>query len=238
MSGWRRGLVGAALAGVALSAVPASSQPPAGGAPVRPPNVVLFVADDQGWGDLGVNGNHNVRTPHIDRLAAGGASFERFFVSPVCPPTRAELLTGRYHPRSGVYGTSAGGERMDLDETTLADAFRRAGYATGAFGKWHNGGQPPYHPLGRGFDEFYGFASGHWGHYFSPPLDHDGRQVRGSGYVADDFTDKAVAFIERHRDSPFLVLLAFNTPHSPMQVPDRWWARFARHPIRVQNNVS
>jgi len=228
----RRGAVlGVVLAGVSLSAVPASPQPTGVGAAARPPNVVLFVADDQGWGDLGVSGNANVRTPHIDRLAARGASFERFFVSPVCSPTRAELLTGRYHPRSGVYGTSAGGERMDLDETTLADAFRRAGYATGTFGKWHNGTQPPYHPLARGFDEFYGFTSGHWGHYFSPPLDHDGRRVRGDGYVADDFTDKAVAFIERHRDAPFLVLLAFNTPHSPMQVPDRWWARFAAHPV-------
>ena len=195
-------------------------------APDSRPNVVLFLADDQGWGDLSVHGNRNVRTPNLDALAREGASFTRFFVSPVCSPTRAELLTGRYHPRSGVYATSRGGERLDLDETTIAQIFDAAGYATAAFGKWHNGSQPPYHPNARGFDEFYGFTSGHWGNYFDPPLDHNGRVVRGNGYVTDDFTDRAIRFVEDHRTEPFFVWVAYNTPHSPMQVPDRWWARF------------
>lgn len=190
------------------------------------PNVVLFLADDQGWGDLSIHGNTNVRTPNLDSLAREGASFTHFFVSPVCSPTRAELLTGRYHPRSGVYATSRGGERLDLDETTIARSFDAAGYATAAFGKWHNGSQPPYHPNARGFDEFYGFTSGHWGNYFDPPLDHNGRVVRGQGYVTDDFTDRAIRFIEDHRSEPFFLWVAYNTPHSPMQVPDRWWARF------------
>ena len=196
-----------------------------------PPSIVIFLADDQGWGDLGVTGNTNVNTPNIDGLARVGATFTHFYVSPVCSPTRAELLTGRYHPRSGVYATSTGGERMDLDETTLAEVFQAAGYATAVFGKWHNGSQPPYHPNARGFDEFYGFTSGHWGHYFSPPLEHNGRIVRGNGYVTDDFTDRAIRFIEDHRDRPFLVYLAYNTPHSPMQVPDRWWTAIADDPI-------
>lgn len=195
------------------------------------PNVVLFLADDQGWGDLSIHGNTNVRTPNIDALARGGAAFHHFFVSPVCSPTRAELLTGRYHVRSGVHATSRGGERMDLDETTIAEVFRDAGYATAAFGKWHNGSQPPYHPNARGFDEFYGFTSGHWGNYFDPPLDHNGRIVRGNGYVTDDFTDRAIRFIEDHRAEPFFVWVAYNTPHSPMQVPDRWWSRLAADPI-------
>lgn len=194
--------------------------------PVPRPNVVLFLADDQGWGDLSVHGNTNVRTPNLDTLAREGVSFTRFFVSPVCSPTRAELLTGRYHVRSGVHATSRGGERMDLDETTIAEVFRDAGYATAAFGKWHNGTQPPYHPNARGFDEFYGFTSGHWGNYFDPPLDHNGRVVRGNGYVTDDFTDRAIRFVEDHRTEPFFVWVAYNTPHSPMQVPDRWWVRF------------
>lgn len=209
----------------ALTAACAASEPP------PQPNVILFLADDQGWGDLGVNGNTNVRTPNIDALAQGGATFRHFFVGPVCSPTRAELLTGRYHVRSGVYGTSRGGERMDLDETTIAEIFRAAGYATAAFGKWHNGTQPPYHPNARGFDEFYGFTSGHWGNYFDPPLDHNGHVVRGSGYVTDDFTERAIRFIEDHRDRPFFVWVAYNTPHSPMQVPDRWWTRLADDPI-------
>ncbi|SVC36889.1 uncharacterized protein METZ01_LOCUS289743, partial [marine metagenome] len=100
------------------------------------PNVVVFLTDDQGWGDLSLNGNVDLSTPNVDSLAEDGASFDRFYVCPVCSPTRAEFLTGRYHPRGGVYSTSAGGERLDLDETTIADLFKSAGYRTGAFGKW------------------------------------------------------------------------------------------------------
>src|SRR5210317_1959102 len=92
------------------------------------PNVVVILTDDQGWGDLSLNGNKNLSTPSIDSLAREGASFESFYVCPVCSPTRAEFLTGRYHPRSGVFSTSAGGERMDLDEVTIADTFKNAGY--------------------------------------------------------------------------------------------------------------
>ncbi len=189
------------------------------------PNVVVFLADDQGWGDLSVHGNTNVQTPYVDALARDGALFERFYVCPVCSPTRAEFLTGRYHPRGGVRGVSTGGERLDLGVRTVADVFHAAGYATGLFGKWHNGSQYPYHPNARGFDEFYGFTSGHWGDYFSPPLEHNGRLVRGQGYVADDFTDHALDFIARRRGRPFFCYVAFNTPHSPMQVPDPWFDR-------------
>jgi arylsulfatase A-like enzyme len=198
------------------------------------PNVVVILSDDQGWGDLSVNGNANLSTPHIDSLARDGAMFDHFFVCPVCSPTRAEFLTGRYHPRGGVWSTSTGGERLNLDERTIADDFRSAGYATGIFGKWHNGTQYPYHPLGRGFDEFYGFCSGHWGNYFSPPLEHDGRTVRGNGFIADDLTDRALAFVEKHRAGSFLCYLPFNTPHSPMQVPDRFYEKFrgAELPLR------
>jgi arylsulfatase A-like enzyme len=192
------------------------------------PNVVVFLTDDQGWGDLSMNGNTNLSTPNVDSLARDGASFERFYVCPVCSPTRAEFLTGRHHVRSGVYSTSAGGERMDLDETTVADLFQDAGYSTGAFGKWHNGMQFPYHPLGRGFDYFYGFCSGHWGHYFDPLLERNGKPVRGKGFCVDDFTSEAMGFIERSvkNEKPFFAYLPYNTPHSPMQVPDRWWNKF------------
>ena len=200
-----------------------------------PPNIVVFLADDQGWGDLSSSGNTNLNTPHIDRIATNGASFPHFYVSPVCSPTRAEFLTGRYHPRTGVYATSAGGERMDLDETTIAEVFQQAGYSTGAFGKWHNGMQPPYHPNARGFDEFYGFCSGHWGNYFSPMLEHNGALVQGEGFVVDDFTDKAISFIESHQDSPFFVYLPYNTPHSPMQVPERWWSKFENNDLPMRH---
>ena len=207
------------------------------GAAQQRPNVIVILSDDQGWGDLSANGNSNLATPHIDSLAAEGARFDRFYVCPVCSPTRSEFLTGRYHPRSGVYSTSAGGERMDLDETTIADTFKAAGYATGAFGKWHNGMQYPYHPNGRGFEEYYGFCSGHWGNYFSPPLDHNGRIVRGKGFVIDDFTNRAIAFIEQSNRAgkPFFAYLPYNTPHSPMQVPDRWWDRFKDKELEMHN---
>jgi arylsulfatase A-like enzyme len=199
------------------------------------PNVVVFLSDDQGWGDLSGNGNRNLSTPRIDRLASQGARFDRFYVCAVCSPTRAEFLTGRYHPRSGVFSTSAGGERMDLDEMTIAQTFKAAGYATAAFGKWHNGMQYPYHPNGRGFDEYYGFCSGHWGNYFDPVLEHNGKLVRGEGFVIDDFTNHAIRFIEENRERPFFVYLPYNTPHSPMQVPDRWWDTFKDKTLEMHN---
>ncbi len=192
------------------------------------PNLVVFLTDDQGWGDLSLNGNTNLSTPNIDSLAKNGASFDRFYVCPVCSPTRAEFLTGRHHQRSGVHGVSQGGERINLDEITLADLFGNAGYKTGAFGKWHNGMQYPYHPLGRGFDHFYGFCSGHWGHYFDAQMERNGELVEGSGFCVDDFTDEAIHFIECsvENEKPFFAYLPYNTPHSPMQVPDRWWNKF------------
>jgi len=190
------------------------------------PNVVIFLSDDQGWGDFSISGNTNIETPNIDKLALNGAIFNNFYVEPVCSPTRAELLTGRYHTRGGVYSTSAGGERLDLDETTLAEVFKQAGYATAAYGKWHNGMQPPYHPNSRGFDDYYGFCSGHWGNYFSPMLEHNGVLVQGEGFLVDDLTNHGIEFIETNKDRPFLLYLPYNTPHSPMQVPDRWFKKF------------
>jgi arylsulfatase A-like enzyme len=204
-------------------------------APRSGPNVVVILADDQGWGDLSLNGNTNLRTPHIDSLARDGAKVEHFYVQPVCSPTRAEFLTGRYHPRGGVFSTSTGGERLDLDEKTVADAFTAAGYATGCFGKWHSGSQYPYHPLGRGFAEYYGFTSGHWGEYFDPPLDHNGRDVKGKGYITDDLTGRAIDFLTRNvaAGKPSFCYLALNTPHSPMQVPDEYWKRFEKLPLKL-----
>lgn len=202
----------------------------------RRPNVVIFLSDDQGWGDLSVHGNSQLQTPHIDSLARDGALFDRFFVCPVCSPTRAEFLTGRYHPRGGVRGVSTGLERLNLDEKTIADTFRAAGYATGAFGKWHNGSQWPYHPNARGFDEYYGFTSGHWGEYFDPPLEHNGKFIRGRGYITDDLTEHALAFIESHQNQPFFCYLPYNIPHSPFAVPDQFWQKHKDQAITMRGN--
>lgn len=196
------------------------------------PNVLVILADDQGWGDLSIHGNSNLATPNIDRLARDGAQLENFFVCPLCSPTRAEFLTGRYYPRTGVSGVSTGQERLNLDEKTIADAFRVAGYATACFGKWHNGSQWPYHPNARGFEEYYGFTSGHWGQYFDPELEHNGKIVRGKGFIIDDLTDHAMAFVEKNRERPFFCYVPFNTPHSPFLVPDRFFDKFRNREIR------
>ncbi|RPJ61579.1 MAG: N-acetylgalactosamine 6-sulfate sulfatase [Acidobacteria bacterium] len=217
---------------VALAVGPFRAQAPG----VRkPPNIVVILTDDQGWGDLRLNGNRNLQTPRIDSLAHDGAQFDRFLVCPVCAPTRAELLTGRYHPRGGVHGVTTGAERLNLDEKTLGDAFKAAGYATGCFGKWHNGTQYPYHPNARGFDEFYGFCSGHWGQYFDPVLENNGQIVRGKGYIADDLTEHALSFIEQNQGRPFFCYLAYNTPHSPFQVPDRFYDKFKNSPVEMRH---
>jgi len=228
----RRDFLKGVCAGALAAAVPLRGQ----AAQKRDlPNIVVILSDDQGWGDLSIHGNVNLETPNIDSLARDGALFERFYVCPVCAPTRAEFLTGRYHPRGGVHGVTTGAERLNVDEKTIGDAFKAAGYATAAYGKWHNGTQYPYHPNARGFDEFYGFCSGHWGQYFDPILEHNGQIVRGKGFITDDLTEHALTFIEQNKDRPFFCYLPFNTPHSPFQVPDRFYEKFKSSPIKMRN---
>ncbi len=123
-----------------------------------------------------------------------------------------------------------------MDERTIADLFQAAGYRTAAFGKWHNGSQYPYHPRARGFQEYYGFTSGHWGDYFAPPLDHNGLPAQGKGYLPDDLTDHAIRFIEQNQSQPFFLYVPFNTPHSPMQVPDAYWDRFAKRELSLKGS--
>ncbi|TWT82350.1 Arylsulfatase [Planctomycetes bacterium CA13] len=195
------------------------------------PNLVIFLADDAGWGDYSHSGNEQVSTPNIDSIASGGVSLDRFYVCSVCSPTRAEFLTGRYHPRSGVRGVSTGQERLNIDEKTIADAFKSAGYATGAFGKWHNGSQWPYHPMARGFDEYFGHTAGHWGEYFDPPLEENGHMVRTKGFIVDVCSDRVLNFIDRNKEKPFLCYVPFTTPHSPWAAPEKDWKRFKDKPI-------
>ena len=191
------------------------------------PNVLVILTDDQGFGDVQSHGNPWIRTPFHDQLAAQGARFERFFVSPVCAPTRASLLTGRWHLRTGVHGVTRGAETMRAREVTMAELFRDAGYATAAIGKWHNGAHYPEHPRGQGFDHFFGFCGGHFNNYFDSRLEDDDREVPFDGFIIDRLTDRALQFIAEHREQPWLCYVAFNTPHSPWQVPDVYWQRYA-----------
>ena len=203
--------------------------------PTRGPNVVLILTDDQGWGDLSCKGNSNLHTPNIDRLASEGADFDWFYVTPLCAPTRAEILTGRYFPRTGVRGVTRRAECLHLDETTIGDVFRAGGYSTGYFGKWHSGSVYPYHPNGRGFEEFVGFCCGHWSHYFDSTLEHNGVEFKADGYITDFFAERAMQFIEEKREEPFFCYLALNVPHSPFQVPDQWYDRVRDREIGMRN---
>tara|TARA_B100001063_G_scaffold247197_1_gene291204 strand:+ start:1344 stop:3086 length:1743 start_codon:yes stop_codon:yes gene_type:complete len=198
------------------------------------PNILIFLTDDQGWGDLSIHGNNNIYTPNIDNIANNGVRFKRFYVSPVCSPTRAELLTGKYFVRSGVNGVTKGYERMNINHKLISDFFKEKSYKTGLFGKWHNGSQPPYHPNNRGFDEFYGFTSGHWGNYFDPIIEKNGALINGDGYITDDITNKSISFIESS-ESPFFAFISYNTPHSPMQIPDSF---FEKKEVKLQGRYA
>ncbi len=192
----------------------------------RSPNVVLIMTDDQGYGDLGFHGNDKIDTPVLDRLAEESIRFDRFFVCPYCTPTRAALMTGRYPLRTGAAAVTRGLETVRSGEVTIAEVLRSAGYATGCFGKWHIGEHYPSHPNGQGFDEFFGMPQGHWDNYFDPRLEHNGRMVRTRGYITDVITDYALRFIERHRDRPFFCYVPYNAPHTPHQVPDRYFDKY------------
>lgn len=191
-------------------------------------NVILILTDDQGFGDLRIHGNDSINTPVLDQLGMESARFDRFYVSPLCAPTRASILTGRYHLRTGTVSVSNGLETMDAAEYTLAELFKDNDYQTGIFGKWHNGQHYPNHPLAQGFDEFTGFLAGHWSNYFDTHVEKNGKVYEAEGYLPDVLTDEAIAFIAENKAQPFFTYLAYNTPHSPHQVPDEYFDTYKK----------
>lgn len=187
------------------------------------PNIVLMVADDMGYGDFGLYSEGRVHTPALDELASQGIRLTQHYAgSAVCSPSRAALLTGRYPIRTGAVTPQEvlGNDRIALDEVTIADSFKAAGYATGMVGKWHNGAlDPRFHPNARGFDEFAGFRGG-WADYYKWNLDRNGTLEKSDGrYLTDVLADEAVSFVERHQDEPFFLMITWNAPHSPLQAP-------------------
>ncbi len=192
------------------------------------PNVLLIMTDDQGFGDVASHGNQFIQTPYHDLLAKQGVRFDRFYVSPVCAPTRASLLSGRYHSRTGVHGVTRGRETMRADEVTIAEILQANGYATAAFGKWHNGSHYPQHPNGQGFEEFVGFCAGHWNNYFNTHLEHNGDPIKTDGFIIDVLTDHAINWIEKQNScrKPWFCYVPYNTPHTPWQVPDKYWEKY------------
>lgn len=183
------------------------------------PNILFILTDDQGWWDLGMRGNDDIDTPVLDHLASEGVDFERFYAAPVCAPTRAGLMTGRYCFRTGLYNTRFGGDTLGINEITVAQMLKKAGYRTGCFGKWHLGKYAPYQPHHRGFDEFLGHYHGHIDEYDYPDqLVHNGTPVEARRYVTELFTDAAIEFIETSKDQPWFCYVPFNAPHSPFVV--------------------
>ncbi|MHC5001909.1 MAG: arylsulfatase [Planctomycetota bacterium] len=212
--------------------------------PAVPPepalNVVLVMTDDQGWGDLGVHGNPVVRTPAIDRLAAGSARLDRFYVSPVCTPTRASLVTGRWCQRTTAIDTWIGRAMLGPEEVTVAEILRDAGWATGIFGKWHLGDCYPMRPGEQGFETSLvhrgggigqpADPEGGEGRYTDPVLFRDGERVEASGYCTDVYFREAIGWIQRQHDAgrPFFAYIATNAPHGPFHdVPEDEYRHYA-----------
>ncbi len=232
-----------ALLAVACSAPEHERQGP-------PPNIVVILADDLGYNDLGSYGSQIIKTPHLDALARGGVRLTDGYVSAaVCSPSRAGLYTGRYQPRFGYEFNTSGRDTvvgLPTDQRTLADMLKTAGYATGLIGKWHLGKSERHHPLNRGFDEYFGHLSGgstyidsrmegveSWPARNAPTTRPEGsaiydgfEKVEVARYLTDVFAEKAVDFIRRHKDERFFLMLTPNAPHTPLQATAEYADRY------------
>lgn len=229
-----------------------AGEPPAGVASSRKPNIIVILADDLGYGDLGVYGGTEIPTPNLDALARGGVRFTDGYVTcPICAPTRAALLSGRYQQRFGFEhnpgpeAQAAPGFGLPRSERTLAEKLKDAGYATGMFGKWHLGYKDELQPHQRGFDEFFGFLSGAHtylsgearrrpGGGYNEGIVRNGTPVEEKEYLTDAFAREAVAFITKHAaaqregtGAPYFVYLPFNAVHGPMEATKKYTDRFA-----------
>jgi arylsulfatase A-like enzyme len=215
-------------------------------APAARPNIIFILADDLGYGDLGCMGAPDVKTPHLDRLAAEGVKFTDFYANaPVCTPTRAGFITGRWQQRVGLefaFGYQVEQSRrvngawvpepdmhglgLPLGEVTIADRLKQAGYATGAFGKWHLGYRDEYNPTKRGFDEYFGVLTGHADYYRhkyfdgTPSLREGMNPVKSDGYFTDLVNERAVKFVRDHAKHPFFLYVPHLAVHAPFQPPD------------------
>jgi arylsulfatase len=207
------------------------------------PNIIFIITDDQGYGDLSCHGNPVLKTPHLDALHGRSVRFTDFQVSPTCAPTRCSLMTGRHEFKSGVSHTINERERMSLQAFTLAQLLKSAGYTTGIFGKWHLGDEAEYQPEKRGFDEVFIHGAGGIGQaypgtscadapknsYFGPWISHNGKFVKTTGYCTDVFFDQALTWLDtkRKEKAPFLCWISPNAPHTPLDVPKEYEAKYS-----------
>jgi arylsulfatase A-like enzyme len=217
---------------------------------IAKPNIIIILTDDQGYGDVGFNGNKQLKTPNLDQLAKNGVIFTNGYASyAVCGPSRAGLITGRYQDRFGYSRNPLFAPKdpiigLPLTEETLAEALKKAGYTNMAIGKWHLGANSIYRPLKRGFDEFFGFLSG--GHKYFPEqlvlnnisevtsqfdayntkLLRNNTRIEEKEYLTDAFSREAVNFVKKNADKPFFLYLAYNAPHAPLQATEKYLSRY------------
>jgi arylsulfatase A-like enzyme len=195
-----------------------------------PPNVILIMTDDQGYGDLACHGNPSVKTPTLDQLYKESVRFTDFHVDPCCAPTRSALLTGCYSSRAGVWHTIGGRSLIKEGMTTIADLFGANGYETGIFGKWHLGENYPFRPQDRGFKEVLvhggggvGSNPGYWGNdYYDDTYVHNGKFEKYSGYCNTVWFSEAVKYIRKNKDKPFFCFVSTNVPHAPLRVDEAY----------------
>jgi len=213
----------------------------------RKPNVIVVLTDDQGYGDLSLNGNPIVKTPNLDKLGKESISLTNYHVAPTCSPTRAGLLTGRWNNRTGVWHTIMGRSMLRENEKTLADLLKANGYKTAMFGKWHLGDNYPYRPNDRGFDFAYYHGGGgvgqtpdHWNNaYFDDIYMRNGIKEQASGFVTDVLFNEAISYIDtvKNSDKPFFTYISTNAPHGPMHAPKKYADMYAEAniPVAVQH---
>jgi arylsulfatase A-like enzyme len=216
------------------------------------PNVVVIISDDQGYGDFGAMGNTIIETPNIDAMAERSVFWENFYVSPVCSPTRASLMTGRYNHRTYCVDTWLGRSMMHTDEVTIAEVLQDAGYATGIFGKWHLGDNYPMRTIDQGFEESIVHRGGGLAQpadpiennkrYTDPILVHNGREVQTKGYCTDVYYDYAIDWIRevKKQDRPFFAYLPTNAPHGPYHdVPEDLRKHYLKKDLKslIRGNV-
>lgn len=199
------------------------------------PNVIIVITDDQGYGDLGHTGNPIIQTPGLDKFSSESINLTNYHVGTTCAPTRAGFLTGRNCNRNGVWHTIMGASMLNDGEVTMADVFKKNGYSTGMFGKWHLGDNHPFLPHDRGFDEaFYHGGGGvgqtpdYWKNdYFDDTYFRNGVPEKKEGYCTDVWFDEAMKFIADKKDEPFLCYLSLNAPHGPYNVPEEYYQKYA-----------
>ncbi len=252
--GWRQVALGLSVfAGAAWMSLGCSDVPramgaePANARAAAKPNIIVILADDLGYADIGAQGlSKDVKTPNIDSIAAAGVRFTNGYVScPVCSPTRAGFLTGRYQERFGHEMNPGPTEPakfgLPLDQITLPQVMKKAGYATAMVGKWHEGTLPPYHPTARGFDEYFGFLGGAHSYMKTGAgknaLLHGTEPVDEKEYFTDAFSREAVSYIDRHKEGPFFLYLAYNAIHNPQEVTEKYLARFPNEKDPKRRNM-